>query len=104
MPIDVKELTGEQLQNLVDNHRKQNATGAPLYLAALSERQRRKGKGLDFEKSFQIIRAAAKERRFLSYKELADASGAEWSQVHYLDWCASLGTCGVRRPQRLADA
>ena len=26
---------------------------------------------------------AAKEKRFLSYKELADASGAEWNQVHY---------------------
>ena len=83
MPIDVRELTNEQLQNLIHNHRKQNATSAPLYLAALSEHQRRKGKGLDFEKSFEIIRAAGKEHRFLSYKELADASGAEWLQVHY---------------------
>ena len=38
---------------------------------------------LDFDKSFQIIRQAAKDRRFISYGELADASGADWTQVHY---------------------
>src|ERR1700676_3971130 len=32
---------------------------------------------------YQIIRGAAKERRFLSYKELSNASGADWGQVHY---------------------
>jgi hypothetical protein len=83
MPINVKELTDEQLKNLIDNHRRQKVTRAPVYLEALREWQIRKGKGLDFDKSFKIIKAAAKEHRFLSYKELADASGADWDQVHY---------------------
>jgi hypothetical protein len=83
MPINVTKLTDDQLKNLIKNHRRQQATSAPVYLEALRELQVRKGKGLEFDKSFRIIRAAAKEHRFLSYKELADASGADWSQVHY---------------------
>jgi hypothetical protein len=43
--------------------------------------EKRKGKGLDFEKSLSIILEAAREARFLSYRELADANGADWSQV-----------------------
>jgi hypothetical protein len=54
-----------------------------MYLEALRELQIRKGKGLEFDKSFRPIKAAAQEHRFLSYKELADASGANWNQVHY---------------------
>ena len=38
---------------------------------------------LDFDKSFQIVKELAKQRRFLSYKDLADAGGADWNQVHY---------------------
>jgi hypothetical protein len=83
MPINVTKLADDQLKNLIDNHRRQQATSAPVYLEALRELQIRKGKGLEFDKLFRIIRAAAREGRFLSYKELADASGAGWSQVHY---------------------
>jgi hypothetical protein len=45
--------------------------------------EKRKGKGLDFEKSLSIILEAVREARFLSYRELADANGADWSQVRY---------------------
>ncbi len=83
MPIDIAKLSDDQLKNLVENHRKRNATTARVYVDALREWQVRKGKGLEFDKSFQIIKAAAREHRFLSYKELADASGADWNQVHY---------------------
>jgi len=44
---------------------------------------RRNGHGLNFPASLKAIRAAAKEKRFLSYKQLADASGAEWNKVRY---------------------
>jgi hypothetical protein len=83
MPINVTKLGDDELKNLIDNHRRHKATSAPVYLDALRELQIRKGKGLEFDKSFEIIRDAAKERRFLSYKDLADASGADWNQVHY---------------------
>jgi hypothetical protein len=82
-PINVETLSIGQLENLIQNHRRQRATNVPLYVDALRELEKRKGKGLDFDKSLSIILEAAKERRFLSYKELADASGADCGQVHY---------------------
>lgn len=83
MRIDVTSLTPVQRDTLIANHRRKGAQDAPLYLEALSERQRRLRKGLSFEKSFTIIKQAAREGRFLSYKELADASGVDWGQAHY---------------------
>ncbi len=76
-------LSTEGLRNLIANHRKKGETSSSLYIAALRELEARTGKGLDFDKSFEVIRKAAKDRRFVSYKELADASGADWSRVHY---------------------
>jgi hypothetical protein len=81
MPINVTKLTDDQLKNFIENHRRHKATSAPVYLEALRELQIRKGNGLEFDKSFRIIKAAAKEGRFLSYKDLADASGADWNSV-----------------------
>lgn len=83
MPIDLEKLSNAQLETLIENHRTKKATGAPLYADALLVLEKRKGKGLDFDKSLSIIWQAAIEGRFLSYKELADASGADWGQVHY---------------------
>jgi hypothetical protein len=83
MPIDVEKLSTTQIEILIENHRTKKATGAPLYADALRELEKRKGKGLDFDKSLSIIWQAAIEGRFLSYKELADASGADWTKVHY---------------------
>jgi hypothetical protein len=83
MPINVSKLTDDEIKNLIENHRRHRETSSPIYLEALRELQIRKGNGLEFDKSFRIIKAAAKEGRFLSYKDLADASGADWNQVHY---------------------
>ena len=83
MAIDPETLTVAQLQNQIQNHRDKHSTDLPLFVDALRELEKRKGKGLDFDKSFSIISRAAKEGRFLSYKELADASGADWGQAHY---------------------
>src|SRR5690606_5681296 len=72
-----------QLMALIDNHRAKAATDRPLYLAALEEYAVRRGNGLSFAKSMSAIREAAKAGRFLSYKELAEQSGATWNKVHY---------------------
>jgi hypothetical protein len=80
MAIDVETLTIDQLEALIDNHRRKGAMTAPLYLEALSELEKRKGKGLEFAKSLSIILTAAKDGGFLSYKELADASGVDWGK------------------------
>lgn len=83
MPIDVVKLSESELENLMENHRQKGATHLPAYIAAMRELERRKGKGLDFEKSYRLIIHAAKEERFLSYKELADGSEAKLASVHY---------------------
>ena len=81
--MNVEDLNVQQLKNVVENHRRKGATNAPLFREALRELESRTGKGLNFDRSFEAIRAAAKDRRFLSYKDLSDASGAEWTKVHY---------------------
>lgn len=80
-PID--DHSDAQLRNVIENHRKIGKLHEPYYLAALEELARRKGQGLDFQKTFSLIRKAATERRFLSYKELANESGSDWSKVRY---------------------
>ena len=84
MPKPLSEMTLQELENVVANHRRKGATSLPAYVGALEELERRKGKGLDFNKSLAIILKAAKAGRFLSYKELTDESGADWNQVRYI--------------------
>jgi hypothetical protein len=83
MPIDVLKLTDKELENLMENHRRKDATNHPIYMDAMRELEKRKGGGLEFDKSYNLILEAAREGRFLSYKELADGSGADWGKVHY---------------------
>jgi hypothetical protein len=80
--IDVITLSVDGLKALIENHRVRGVTNSATYVSALRELELRIGRGLDFDKSFHAIREAARARRFLSYKALADASGAAWSQVH----------------------
>ena len=82
-PIVLADLTDQQLKNVFENYRRKGMTSDPVYIQALADQARRIGKGLDFKKSYDAIRNSAVEGRFMSYKELADASGAEWSKVHH---------------------
>ena len=84
MAINFSKLTDPELENLVENYRRKRATTEKVYADALEEIARRRGKGLDFAKSFELIVQAAKRHQFVSYKELADGSGADWSRVHYV--------------------
>ncbi|MER8817191.1 hypothetical protein NKJ36_25070 [Mesorhizobium sp. M0142] len=79
-PID--DHSKQELQNVIDNYGKHGKTSDPVYLAALDELARRTGRGLSFSKSLELIRKAAAARRFLSYKQIAEGSGIEWSKAH----------------------
>jgi len=57
--IEVTMLSDEQLKNLIVNRRRKLATDSLTYLDALAEQARRNGQGLDFNKSFSIIRRAS---------------------------------------------
>jgi len=77
--FDIKGLSDKEIATLLENYRKAGQTEHPKYVSILEEKALREGKGLSFEKSLAAIRQAASERRFLSYKQLAEASGLEWS-------------------------
>jgi hypothetical protein len=83
MNIDPKALDDKGLDNLIENYRRKSATDQQIYIDALAERAKRKGKGLDFDTTMRVIREASAQGRFLSYGELAEASGADWNQVRY---------------------
>jgi hypothetical protein len=81
--IVLAKLTDQQLKNIIENYRRKGMMSESVYIEALAEQARRIGNGLDFNKSYNAILRSAAEDRFISYKDLADASGAEWSKVHY---------------------
>ena len=82
-PIDVTTLTDEQLSTLIGNHRVKNATAAPLYVEAVAEQHKRGSLGLDLETTVKALAQAARQRRFMSYKDVADANGATWNKVRF---------------------
>ncbi|MCM5557364.1 hypothetical protein [Pleomorphomonas sp. JP5] len=79
----VAEWDDSELANLVANYQRQGKVNDAYYLELLSEQARRKGAGLNFDKTFRAVLKAARDRRFLSYKQLADESGVEWVKVRY---------------------
>lgn len=82
MAIDIDKLTNEQLENLIANYRKKKASDE-VFLRALAAHARRVGNGLNFDTTLNVVQKAALERRFVSYLEIAEASGANWNKVHY---------------------
>lgn len=79
----IEEHTDNELRALIENYQRAQALTAPRYLEAIDELARRTGNGLDIQKSVQLIRSVASEDKFLSYKQLAEQSGADWSKVHW---------------------
>jgi hypothetical protein len=81
--VDVRQLTDDRLKTLIRNHEKAAETAKPAYSAAVAEWNRRKGGRLEFRRTLEIVREAATRGRFLSYGAVAEAHGANWSQVRY---------------------
>jgi hypothetical protein len=83
MAIDLNKLDNKSLQILIDNHRNKGATDHSLYIEALAEQTRRENKELDLNETIKIVSDAAAKGRFISYAEVASASGANWNKVRY---------------------
>lgn len=79
----VSEYDLSDLRNFVANYRRAKKTDHSFYQDVLAEIARRTGKGLDFDTTCRLVREAASAGRFLSYKQLADGSGANWSHVRH---------------------
>jgi hypothetical protein len=82
MPFDPTKLTDTQLQSVID-HSRRDGLNDERYRAALAEQAKRKGKGLNFPTTIRVVSDAARAGRFISYGDVAEASGADWNQVHY---------------------
>ena len=78
--IDVARLSNDALRDLV-HPRRRRATPSSLFCAALREAELRASGGLDFDKSFKVIEKASRERGVVAYREIVDASGAQWGAV-----------------------
>lgn len=83
MAIDVANLSDSELRQLISNHDAKGATSAPRCVEAQAELDRRGNKGLDVKTTVTALTQAATQGRFVSYKEVADANGANWKKVHY---------------------
>jgi hypothetical protein len=81
MSVDVSTKTLAELENFERNHRQAGKTDTPFFHALLREMEVRR-RGLDLEKSLACVIAAAAQRHFVSYKELAEASGLSWAKAH----------------------
>ena len=81
---DFSKLSDVQLQSYIGYHHRKNAPATPDFLAALEERERRQGSGLDFRKTFEIVSKAASAGRYVSYREVADFSGLAWKTAQRL--------------------
>jgi hypothetical protein len=57
--------------------------GATVFLESLALLERRRSRGFDIDKTIAIIRDSAFDQRFLNYRDIAQASGLEWSSVHW---------------------
>jgi len=71
------------LENLVRNYRSHGKTESDDYIAALRELELRRGKGLDLQKTLDLVIQAAKAHRFVPYKDVAEVNGFEWAKIHY---------------------
>jgi hypothetical protein len=81
--IDVTKLLDDQLKTLVEHHQTHGRTGEPNYIDAVAEMAKRDAPELDLGRSLATILEAARTSRFISYSDLAQASGAKWDRVRY---------------------
>ena len=78
-PRPAPDLSGKskaELDNLLANYDKRGQTASPVYLDALAMRETMYAGSLTFDATVAAIREAARERRFLSYDDVAAASGS----------------------------
>ncbi|MDP7149498.1 MAG: hypothetical protein QGI08_03755 [Paracoccaceae bacterium] len=72
--MDLSTKSDQQIQNLIDNHRRQGKLDAPLAVSAIEE-QARRNKSFDFQAGIEFFLRAARDRHPVNYRQLAEAGG-----------------------------
>lgn len=97
-PRPIAQMSPKDIDNEIGSYERLRKTGLPRYAELVKTRGTRGG--FDVRRSADIILSAAREGRFMSYKELADAYGMDWSVARYpinghlgdvVSWGASQG-------------
>lgn len=91
MTFDAARFTDAELERLIGYLKRNGLAGDPRYAAAVAESEARHGRGLTLDSTLAMIRAAVREDRFLTYKELSDGSGRRWGQGAMAEVNAHLG-------------
>jgi hypothetical protein len=81
MAVDLESKDTKDLQTIVDNCVRLHRTSDPRYIAASRILEARRTGDYDLEKTIAVICDFGRQRRFLSYKHVADASGLDWANV-----------------------
>ena len=72
--MDMTDKTDQQIQNLIDNHRRAGKLDAPLAVSAIEE-QARRNTAFDMKAGVGFLLQAAREKRSVTYRQLAEAGG-----------------------------
>jgi hypothetical protein len=85
MTLDLTMKTDDQINALIKNHEDKNARDRPLYPLLLAQRARRMQAKcpLNFDKSMALLRDAAVKQVCVSYGQIAEASGVQWSVARH---------------------
>jgi hypothetical protein len=78
---DLETKTTKELETIVGNCVRLNKTGDVRCVVASKILEGRKNGDYDMEKTIETIRDHGKRAQFLSYKDVANASGLEWANV-----------------------
>lgn len=84
MGFDLTKFDDQQIENLIANYLKQGKHDTDEFAAFVAEQNRRNGRGLELQTTLRLLHDAARERRFVSYKDVADASGLDWAKARRL--------------------
>jgi len=96
---DLSDKTDAEIDALIANHERRQVWAAPLLLAALAERSRRRDGGLDLDRTLDLILAATRKEEDVTYKDVAVQSAQPWDRVRWKVF-DHLGTLCLREDAR----
>jgi hypothetical protein len=80
MAVDLETKSTKDLQTIIDNCVRLNKTSDPIYMNAKKILANRQSGDLDMEKTIKAIIGHGQHGKFLSYKDVSDASGLGWTK------------------------
>ncbi len=78
MAVDLESKATKDLETIIANCVRLKRTADPVYAAAMKILETRRSGEYNMEKTIATIRRQGQLRSFLSYKDIADASGLNW--------------------------